>query len=244
MSDQTPNDLSDDDFLAAEYVLGTLDGAARLRAERRIRQDALFARDVAEWEERLSPMLSAVAPVAPPDAVWSAVEADLARIARVRAHAPASSASAPQRSTGRQVSGFWQWFGLGSFALLTASVAALFVLAQPLPQPAPMTASISAEGGSPLYTAVVYPGLSSATLVRVSAGSADPQHSHELWLIEGEKPPRSLGVLQSGGALRIDIPAELLAGGGVLAITLEPAGGSPTGKPTGPVVGKGELQAI
>lgn len=244
MSDQSA-EFSDEDFLASDYVLGTLDGAARLKAERRIRRDAAFAREVADWEERLSPMLAAVAPQEPPAGVWSEIEADLARMARL-ARAPAAdvrqSVSVPR--AGRQVSSFWQWFGLGSFGLLTASVLALFLVSRPLPQQAPLTASISTGSGPPLYTAVVYPDLRSATLVPVSVGSADPRHSHELWLIEAEGAPRSLGVLQAGGALRIDIPAELLATGGVLAITLEPAGGSPTGAPTGPVVGKGELQAI
>jgi anti-sigma-K factor RskA len=35
-----------------------------------------------------------------------------------------------------------------------------------------------------------------------------------------------------------------LAQGAVLAISVEPAGGSPTGQPTGPVVATGDLKSI
>ena len=231
-------ELYDDDIFAAEYALGVLDGAGRSRAARRIRLDAVFARAVEEWETRLAPMLSAIDPVEAPAGVWQAIDSDLARIARVRA--ALSPAAAPE---GR-VSRLWQWFGIGTFGLLTASLAMLFVVTQPRPQQAPLTASLAAEGGgAPLYTAVVYPGSTSATLVPVSA-SADPTRSQQLWLIEPEKAPVSLGLLSATAPLRIDITREQLAKGGILAISLEPLGGSPTGQPTGPVVATGELKEI
>ena len=239
MSDFT--DLPDDDVLAAEFALGVLEGAERIKLERRRRHDADFARAVDEWENRLGPMLAAVAPVPAPARLWSAIDADLGRILRVQTVlAPRAEARARR---GRRVSGLWQWFGLGSFGLATASLAALIVMSQPLPPSEPMTASLAGESGPPLYTAVVYPGSASATLVPISV-SADPEHAHELWLIEPDQAPLSLGVLAQQGTLRIEIPPAMLAKGGVLAISLEPLGGSPTGQPTGPVVAKGQLQAI
>ena len=241
MSDLDDPDVPDDDLLAAEYALGVLDGAARGQVERRMRRDEPMARAVAEWEGRLAPMLASIEPVAPPAGLWNLVETDLLRIARVRSSLAAGEAAPPPR--GRQVAGFWQWLGLGSVGLLAASLAALVVALQPLPQAEPLAALLAGENGPPLYTAVVYPGARSATLVPVSV-SSDAEHSHELWLIEADKDPRSLGVIAAGGPLRIEIPPELLASGGILAISLEPVGGSPTGKPTGPVVAKGELQAI
>ena len=239
MSDLT--DLPDDDFLAAEFALGILDGAERVKADRRRRHDAVFARAVDDWENRLGPLLDAVAPVPAPAGVWDAIDADLSRILRVQT-ALVPRAEARVRK-GRRVSGIWQWFGLGSFGLATASLAALIVVSQPLPPSEPITASLSGDSGKPLYTAVVYPGATSATLVPISV-SADPEHAHELWLIEPDKAPLSLGILAQQGTLRIEIPPALIAKGGVLAISLEPPGGSPTGQPTGPVVAKGELHEI
>ncbi|TIP55629.1 anti-sigma factor, partial [Mesorhizobium sp.] len=61
----------------------------------------------------------------------------------------------------------------------------------------------------------------------------------ELWMIEGKNAPVSMGVIPAGQTARMTIsPAvqERLAQGAVLAVSLEPAGGSPTGQPTGPVV--------
>jgi len=67
----------------------------------------------------------------------------------------------------------------------------------------------------------------------------------ELWLIPEDGTPRSLGVIRSAGASRILIPAELrplFNAGAVLAVSLEPSGGSPSGAPTGPVIALGSIR--
>jgi anti-sigma-K factor RskA len=84
----TPADLSPAllDQLAAEYVLGTLRGSARHRFEA-LQRDWLPARDaVAAWEGRLHKLAVAVPPVAPPAALWQAIEA------RVQSAPPAPAA--------------------------------------------------------------------------------------------------------------------------------------------------------
>jgi len=65
--------------LAAEYVLGTLRGPARLRLARLMREDATVAHAVRGWEARLTPMASALREVRPHRRVWSAIEARLRR---------------------------------------------------------------------------------------------------------------------------------------------------------------------
>jgi anti-sigma-K factor RskA len=75
----------------------------------------------------------------------------------------------------------------------------------------------------------------------------DTGKSPELWVIEGDKAPRSLGVIDIRGPNAHAISSKQLAGlapGSVLAISIEPKGGSPTGLPTGPVVATGKLTAI
>ncbi|TIX96857.1 MAG: anti-sigma factor, partial [Mesorhizobium sp.] len=69
----------------------------------------------------------------------------------------------------------------------------------------------------------------------------------ELWMIEGKNAPVSMGIIPAGQIAHMTIaPAvqEKLAQGAVLAVSLEPAGGSPTGQPTGPVVAAGDLKSI
>ncbi|KQT64231.1 MULTISPECIES: anti-sigma factor domain-containing protein [unclassified Aureimonas] len=225
----------DADLRAAELALGLLSGTERRDAERLQRLDAGFGARVAQWDERLSPLLSGIAPVEPPAALWEGIERDLSRMTRT----VAPRAVDPRRGL---VPAFWRPFALGATAFFAASLACIAILSVPEPAPQPMTASIVGEGSVPLYTAVVYPGREGATLIPVTTASA-PGHSHELWIIAPGDAPHSLGVMKPG-TLRIEIAPELLSRGGVLAISLEPIGGSPTGQPTGPVVAKGELSRI
>jgi len=84
------------------------------------------------------------------------------------------------------------------------------------------------------------------TLVIVPAArlTTDPR-AFELWLIPtGETRPRSLGLVQPGQPIRLEIPPDLagrLTPDATLAVSIEPPGGSPTGLPTGPVIAAGKL---
>jgi anti-sigma-K factor RskA len=78
------------------------------------------------------------------------------------------------------------------------------------------------------------------------SGAPVPERDFELWAIEGEGAPISMGVV---GLERHSVPlseqvAQGFGEGTVLAVTLEPEGGSPTGGPTGPVVAQGAATAI
>jgi anti-sigma-K factor RskA len=86
------------------------------------------------------------------------------------------------------------------------------------------------------YTAVITSGR--LTITRVAGEVPDAAHTHELWIIVGNDPPVSLGVIPASGET-ISLPGAAV--GAVLAVTLEPPGGSPTGKPTGPIIAKGAL---
>jgi anti-sigma-K factor RskA len=83
------------------------------------------------------------------------------------------------------------------------------------------------------------------TVKVVAPPPLDADKAYELWLLPGEnQPPRSLGLLPLEGTATVAVPAELqtaMAAGKVLAVSLEPAGGSPTGLPTGPVLYTGLL---
>ncbi|MFO1349291.1 MAG: anti-sigma factor [Gammaproteobacteria bacterium] len=72
-----------------------------------------------------------------------------------------------------------------------------------------------------------------------------PDKSFELWLLPGaNQAPIPLGLIPASGATELDLNADLLArlpAGQALAVSLEPAGGSPTGLPTGPVLYQGAL---
>src|SRR5258708_35651799 len=88
--------------LAAEYVLGTLRGGARRRLEGLMRDDRALAAEVRRWEDELTPIAAAVAPMEPPKRVWSNIES---RLSPARPAAPAS--------------GWWRAFGLIAAGLAT-----------------------------------------------------------------------------------------------------------------------------
>jgi anti-sigma-K factor RskA len=69
----------------------------------------------------------------------------------------------------------------------------------------------------------------------------------ELWLIPPGEKPHSLGLIDPDRPVTISVPASLLPkvnSEAILAVSLEPPGGSPTGQPTGPVIANGKLAAL
>jgi len=74
---------------------------------------------------------------------------------------------------------------------------------------------------------------------------ASPNQSYELWLLPADgRAPISLAVLGQLQARVVvsDDNAKLVQNGAKLAVSVEPAGGSPTGAPTGPVILIGDVR--
>ena len=217
-----------DDLIAAEYVLGVLSAAERQLAERRIVREREFAALVTAWEKRLIPWTADVAPVEPPHAVWNRI----------------ATAVPPQREAAADWWAslyFWRWMTVGAAGAALASLLALFLVLKG-PAPAPLIASIEGNGRATFVATV---DGKHATVAVVPAGfSADATRVPELWLIGPDAKPRSLGLLDPQRAVVLTIPGNLRAAAGeqsVLAVSLEPPGGSPTGLPTGPVIAQGKL---
>ncbi|MBV8062600.1 MAG: hypothetical protein JOY51_03345, partial [Nevskia sp.] len=61
-------------MLAAEYVLGTLHGAARRRYERLARSDAALRAEQHFWEARLGRLALQIQPVPPAPTVWISLQ--------------------------------------------------------------------------------------------------------------------------------------------------------------------------
>lgn len=219
------SDLPDNDLLAAEYVLGSLEGDERREAERLLASDPAFARSVAAWQQRLTPLASKVPLVAPPAELWERIEANIAP--------PATADVRPFR---RRVQ-FWQGTTVGALAI-AASLAAFIVLHQPEAQRVAVLSPLA--GGAPVLTATAEPG---GTLVvqPTTAITVPGDKDLELWALpKGETRPRSLGVLPASGRQLV----AQLAPNTQLLVSLEPKGGSPTGQPTGPVLYGGWLTTI
>ncbi|TIT10440.1 MAG: anti-sigma factor, partial [Mesorhizobium sp.] len=106
--------------------------------------------------------------------------------------------------------------------------------------------SLAADGSDVRYLAVYDAARREVGLSHVS-GERAAGKDFELWMIEGKDPPVSMGVIPAGQTAHMTISPsvqEKLAQGAVLAVSVEPAGGSPTGQPTGPVVAAGDLKNV
>lgn len=225
-------------MLAAEYVLGVLDADERQIASRRIDAENDFARLVDGWAVSFSPLAAAYPEIEPPASVKTAVDR--------RLFASAASVTAPTQPRGLWSSlAFWRGLAAAAVAALAIYIA-VPILNPPVEPQARLVASLAAEGSDVKYLAVYDAAHHEVGLSHVS-GERTSGKDFELWMIEGKNPPVSMGVIPAGATAHIIVsPAaqQKLAQGAVLAVSLEPAGGSPTGQPTGPVVAAGDLKGI
>ena len=228
-------DARERELLAGEYVLGTLDAAAR----RELEADAGMRREIHAWERRLAPLALRVAPVAPRPLVWlnlrHAIGVDATR-------SPIAPLAQPYR-----------WLRAWAALATAASLVLAFGLYRETNRPAPAPVVVTERVPAPVYvTELAVPkstmrwtvsiaGRQLAVRASGEAPAAAARRDAELWLVTGSGPV-SLGVIpKSGEARRTLAEALTFAGGATLAVSLEPEGGSPTGAPTGPVVSAATL---
>ncbi|WP_342740863.1 anti-sigma factor [Bradyrhizobium sp. B117] len=116
--------------------------------------------------------------------------------------------------------------------------------AAPLAASAQYVALLQGQGGGPAFILTIDGATRNFTVRKVGA-TPEPGKSFELWLISDKLPrPRSLGVIGSGdftarpvlGSYDADVVS-----GATYAVTVEQAGGSPTGQPTSAPVFSGKL---
>lgn len=230
-----------DDLVAAEYVLGVLPADERRQASARIDGEPGFARMVDQWEVHLSPLAAGYPEVEAPASVKPAIDR---RLFSGTATSPAPSA---QGSVGLWASlAFWRGLATAAVAALAIYIAVPYVNppAQ-LPQER-IVASLAADGSDVKYM-IMYDASTNEIGLSHVAGERGTGKDFELWMIEGNNPPVSMGVIPAGATMKMPVKDDMrrkLAAGAVLAISLEPSGGSTTGQPTGPVVAAGDLRDI
>ncbi|MDO9286107.1 MAG: anti-sigma factor [Aquabacterium sp.] len=228
--DYSRRDLAD--RLAAEYVMGTLQGPARRRFERLLPAHPALQQAVAAWQLRLAPLSASVAPVAPPERVWQGIERRLFERDDQAATLP-----------------WWQRLALWRTAsgLATAAALAMFMVASQVPPPqAPIVVLLGAnpEAAQALnasFVASLSADGRALVLKPLNELSLTPGRALELWAVPATGAPRSLGLVQSRGATTL-LRTQLLRDTAAFAVSVEPSGGSPTGAPTGPIVSLGKLQ--
>jgi anti-sigma-K factor RskA len=195
------------DLLAAEYVLGTLHGAARRRFEQWLYAHPSLRQAVADWERRLNRLAVASSPIAPPPAVWRDLEQRLF--------------PAPVRRPWWDSLLFWRGLAL-------AGVLVAFLVAAPQFTTAPSVgtafAAIRGQQQEVLWT-VARAADGRLHVSNLRPMTIPPDQRCLLWLKTGDSPPIMVGVLpDDGSAQTLSIPASLArsAQQGELWVTMQP----------------------
>lgn len=230
------------DMTAAELALGLLDGADRAAALRRVLADPGFARDVEAWRLHFAQLFD----------LWPGVEAPDGLIDRID-----ESLGGPV--TGRRSR--MPWPGIAIVASAIAAVLLVMVLVRPIgappgppavSQPVPVAAApvsrtmlVASLGDAKSPIAAAYDPVAGS--IRIAAAPAQPASKvAELWVIGGDGVPHALGLL-AATTTTIGLPMAdraRIGSGATLAISVEPPGGAPGDKPTGPVIATGVLAEV
>lgn len=233
---ETPEQLQQ---LAGEYVLGTLPAMARREVEQRLAREPLLRAEVASWERRLLPLTSLAESAEPSSGLWP-------RIAASAQARPAAAAAARRGEvTTATVTGWRRWWddlrlwrGLTGGALAASLALAMVLALRPAAPEAAYMVVLAAPQDRGAGWVVQTSMKRQLTLTPLHDTIVPERKALQFWTkAPGWSGPVSLGLVQSNRSLKLALdklppvqPDQLFE------ITLEPATGSPTGKPTGPVL--------
>ncbi len=226
MSEPASTDLH---ALAGEYVLGTLPAEQRRALEQRLGDDPALAAAVRDWEERLLPLTALAGSLAPSPRLWPRIERSLAALEVRPAHPPTA--------------GRWQrlafWRGLSAAALaacLLLGLSTLLLLNRPAPAPRFVVVLAAPQDRTPGW--VVQAGDERhLRLIPLTRTELPTDRALQFWTkADSWAAPVSLGLVQPGQSLELALEQlPPLEADQLFELTLEQAGGSPSGRPSGPI---------
>ncbi|WP_426239350.1 anti-sigma factor [Pararhizobium sp. DWP1-1-3] len=224
----------DIDELADEYVLGLLDPADHARVEVEIETDAALRAAVAASRDRFLALDLLAKPGPEPDGLWGRIAATLDE-----PKAGVTSGLAQPAPANDNSGSAWRRTALGGIAasLLLAVSLGWSLLSQPEPR---VVAVLLDAAGEPQAIVEDF-GNASARVMPLVDFAVPEGRTMQVWTLPSKDlGPVSLGILPRS--------QEIVLAGPVLPqpqeaqlyeITIEQAGGSPTGRPTGPILVKG-----
>ena len=226
------SDREADDLVAGEYVLGLLEGPALAEFERRLAGDRALAALVARWREHFSALDATAAPVRASPALWERIETSLGR------RGAADDGSSFRERLWSSLS-FWRGASFAGAAASAVLAVALGLMAgRATPRPIVIAVMQTGEASPGAIVQAFADG--SLTIVPLKDFDVPAGLTMQLWTLwDKQKWPVSVGLIDRAHSARFeraDLPQQ---SDQIYEITLEQAGGSPTGRPTGPVLVKG-----
>ncbi len=227
---------------AGEYVLGTLDAQERAAFEGALATDTALQAEVYAWQDRLLGLNARVPAAVPSAQLWPRIEGGLTAASAWASAERTAPAAAPTRPAANDplVQRLRRWQGVSALALAASFLlATLLVLRAPtLPSQDRYLALLEAPDKS---TGWLVEGSAGGSVKLVPVGApyvVPPGKTLQFWTKpEGAAGPTSLGLVQAGQT--VELPPSRLPGLSekqLFELTLEPAGGSPLDRPTGPIL--------
>jgi anti-sigma-K factor RskA len=224
--------------LAGEYVLGVLSDAEHDAVEARLSTDATLRAAVKEARERFLELDLTTAPAPAPAALWEGIEQGLtAPEMKPNNVVPLRPAVQTQTSSG----GFWKGAAMASLAASLLVAVAVGSQWQRLIAPQPTVIVVLLDAQSKPGAIIEAFADDSVRVVPLENFNVPADRVIQLWTLPDAKTgPVSIGLLPQLKGLKLSGPSLPKPKADQLyEFTLEPAGGSPTGKPTGPILVKG-----
>jgi anti-sigma-K factor RskA len=236
--------------IADEYVLGLLSEVDAAAVEAEIEHNAALAEAVAEARERFLPLDTNVDPAVVSAALWEVIASRLPEHGAAPSTIPPSVASASPTRTPTPVAGNdnarsgvvrsgWRAAAISAIAASLILAGGLFWNVTRTVEPL-VVAVLLNEAGE--VQAVVEDFGNDTASIRLLTDFAVPaDKTMQVWTLPSrEMGPMSLGLLEGAHSATLRGPALPRPQDAQLyEITLEQAGGSPTGRPTGPILAKG-----
>lgn len=239
MSDKPQDwDRTRDEIISGEYVLGVLSEEDRRRVEARMAGDPKFANQVRRWQANLADFNEDYRDVRPSPELYKKIETRLFGMPQ-------------QGEPGGLLQAVWSsvflWRTLTAVAIIAGvSVTVADRVTPPVgPTVKPLVAELTGMD-TPMSLIASYDTASGRLSITPAALKQEQPKSLQLWLITDDKQPHSLGLLPDGTGA-INVPSAMrkeLGPDKTIAISVEPFGGAPDGKPTGPVIAMGKTRAL
>ena len=240
-------------LIGGEYALGLLPATASKRWERLMAAQPELAELTAHWQQQLAPLASWLPERAAPVSLWQSIEAELfgtspmAQAPHDNTHSAMSRAATPITAAPKRRLTWWAAAAMAAGVSLWLALPSTQTIIAPhapaLSTSMQVIATLSSEQQEVQWQVNLIDG-QSLELSASAPWTQPAERSLQLWALDATGTPHSLGVLtlrDDRATLALDATErELLLAATLLAISDEPAGGSPTALPTGPVIFTGK----
>ncbi|UJW76127.1 anti-sigma factor [Rhizobium sp. SL42] len=231
------------DERADAYVLGLMDETDRQAFEAAMEDDAALQRAVGLARDRFLELDLAGKATSLSADLWTRIENRLAKPDAAQSGTPderiATPAAPPANDNAIGAVGRWKRMALAATAASALLIASLDYTLTSKPDPQ-VIAILMNDAGQPVVMIEDF-GNDAARVTPLVDVDVPADRSLQVWTLPSKDlGPVSLGVLDSWRTVMVEGPG--LPGpreAQLYEITVEPLGGSPTGRPTGPILGKG-----